>query len=1161
MGKQNELTAQTVELDAKDGVAFIEQASPLTRLHYFDGKFLRADAFALEQDYHRQRSRLGNLAGGWGAVQGFGIALSGDALDVGAGLAITAAGNFVLATGDMQAKLADLLKLAAAPPPTGSASFADCLEASKPGVKETAGLAVYEITVGPIEGLCGNEPVYGKLCDSACASDSQHPFWREGVVLRLRPVSLQLPVSAAVPAAVSHLRNRVASAYFRAEPWLTSSALSASGLASGVWCEPAQLYGRDEVVIGLLAREGGVNRLIDAWSGRRERMDTQARGYWQGRMAMRPWNVFIAQILQFQCQLSGLFEAGNPVIQPAEDCDKLRSLLAKTRKELEGLVHRYGQSTKKILLRTEGRRTAKEIDSVASDVASSFADLDGLSAQLAEAETGQGALPKQRMLLNAGFFELPPAGYLPIDPQQSVEAQTARMFGEGVRLHYHAVRSDEIGHLVEQAQHLDRISLTRGLDKAQDIEQVEIFVPDGQVRGVAALATGTWWRLEMLLTAVEALFSVGRVKSKKASETVPPGTPAQPAQPAPAAVAEAPAADAVRIVQVAKPVFDGLVRTESREDGSQGVTLVAATDAVQARQVLESGTRQFKAQAVTPTPRSTQISLYLSADIAADPFDLAVGADAAITAEVQTMARGAGNSITINGRLSVLSRRSLADGREERLVQLAIQISEASADDDDDGKASALATRMRLLLQRDGNGATGLFVIDDEGRDPTSPPIQFEWDDAPRRALMFVEAKDAKAATALRKRMSLLRAATGEEDATAVAAEAFDAGSVRQRLMSMSGLPAMPAADSTVAVAAMNTLVALADVADDPALLLRARRRLFPTLDAPKTQTVRALHDWLMFRRARTPLCGPACDTAPAALALEAFQVWHLRLDSDKQLALLTAALDKGDEKTLASFAFRRVGILRYRDESAFSEESADRVLAMWADAEPAAQAVLGRVWESAPTTGQGWQNHFRLRNMLQQIASLTTPPTRGDGALAAIPQPSSRLADGALDGGMLVVTMGKTETQLRPHRMVMMTMDIYRKLAVTLKASPADGWKLLTDLLSQPRDGLIDIDMHFNAATQLDAADVSLLVTSDAKMRTPQHIEYLLHTQRLDASAIDAGQDIAAQHTDLSARLANTSSPPREVREEGVVALPVVDLGRDAQVMTIVGYEGVDLN
>ena len=234
MGKENEVTQAIVEISAKDGVAFIEQASPLTRLHYFDGKFLRADAFALEQDYHRARTRLANLAGGWGAVHGLGVALAGNTLQVGAGLAITAAGNFVLATADFSAALADLIEVAQPAPASGNAEFDDCLEGGKKGVTEGTGLTLYEITVGPVEGLCGNEAVYGKLCESACVSSSQHPYWREGVVLRLRPISLKLPTSSAIAFSNVHLRNRVASGYFAAEPWLTPPALSSAGLASAI---------------------------------------------------------------------------------------------------------------------------------------------------------------------------------------------------------------------------------------------------------------------------------------------------------------------------------------------------------------------------------------------------------------------------------------------------------------------------------------------------------------------------------------------------------------------------------------------------------------------------------------------------------------------------------------------------------------------------------------------------------------------------------------------------------------------------------------------------------------------------------------------------------------------------------------------------------------
>ena len=108
----------------------------------------------------------------------------------GAGVAVTAAGNFVLASGEMQAAIADLLATATPAPASGNADFADCLEAGKGGVTETTGLAIYEITVGPVEGQCGNEPVFGKLCESACASDSRHPWWREGVGAQELPIEV-----------------------------------------------------------------------------------------------------------------------------------------------------------------------------------------------------------------------------------------------------------------------------------------------------------------------------------------------------------------------------------------------------------------------------------------------------------------------------------------------------------------------------------------------------------------------------------------------------------------------------------------------------------------------------------------------------------------------------------------------------------------------------------------------------------------------------------------------------------------------------------------------------------------------------------------------------------------------------------------------------------
>ncbi len=1154
MANDNDLCSDTVELPPTDGVAFVGLGSPLTRLHYFDGQFLRASALTVEQDYHRQAVRLANLAGGWGVVHGLGIALVADQIEVSEGLAVTAAGTFVLAPQPLQAKLVDLLKVAAPPMKKGTGKFADCLEPPKAGIKLSAALGIYEITVGPIEGLCGNEPVYGKLCETACATDSRHPWWREGVVLRLRPVTLALPASSAIAAGNVHLRNRIASAYFAAEPWLAQSLLSATGLASDIWCRPAELYGRDEVVIGLLAREGATVRVLDAWGGRRERMDTQARGYWQGRMAMRPWNVFVAQILQFQCQLAGLFDPDRPVILPGDDCEDLRELLGKTRKQIEDLLKRYGGSTQKLLKKIDGRPTIKEYEDVASGIKASFADLDGLSTQLANYVPGTGALPQQRMLLNAGFFELPPAGYLPVSLNADVQEQVRRMFGEGVRLQFHAVAADEIGHLVEQAQHMKRISLTRGLDDPKQLEPVEVFLPDGEVTAGPGLSPGTWWRLRMLGSALMGLqlLMSDEDGSTEPAPAPPSGTPAK--KTVKKNIVTGNASVPTELTGAYAGLFnvelDGLLRSEGREDGSSGFAMAAATDALQP----DALNRYENAVLTNYVADRLGMRLYVAADVTRDPFTLPVGGTTKLAVEVRMTLASAGSVATLDATLTVLAQRALSSGMQERLVQADLRMTNSGGA----SRGEDTPKRIRLLLRRDGDARSGVFVVDDERQDPATSPIFFDWDAAPQRAVMYIENATGDAEIGIKRsmqRLGLLQAG----DLPQKKVDFEGAQRQRQQLMELSALPSMPEPDSALGTTTVNTLSALADATDDAGFLVRARRRLFPVLDAAPAQRVRARHDWLMFRRARTALCGPACTTAPST-ATETFQVWHLRLKTMEPLPLLAKALDQGDAAALAKFRFERVGLLRYHDESAFPVETADHVLAMWQARNPDKQVALGRSWEIAPEAGQGWQNHMRLRNMLEQIASLTKPPARGAGVIGTIAPPPGLLGDSAYDGGLLVVTGPLQEQPAEPvepdapevaivHRVLMLPNDMYDRVVETSKANVTDGLRLLEDLVSRFPDKMVVTDLVFEDGT-LSADEVTKLQQADQRMigrvflRSQRRAAF-----RLDASALPAGVDAPRQHRQVIDALGTA------LIDHGSATLPTLDLGGGASVATMLRY------
>ena len=1046
MGTNSISQDDAVDLSSTDGVSFIVQSTPLTRLHYFDGKFLRADAFTLEQDYNRTTRRLANLAGGWGVVSGLGVSIDTTdpgLLDVSAGLAVTAAGNFVYAVGDIQATLADLLAVATPAPIGGNADFGNCAAAPKAGVTQATGFGIYEITVGPVEGLCGNEAVFGKICESACVSDSQRPYWREGVVLRLRPITLQLATSSAVTLTTTHLRNRVASAYFAAEPWLTPSALSASGLDSDLWCYPATLYSRDEVVIGLLVRDATATRVIDAWSGRRERMDTQARGYWQGRMAMRPWNVFTAQVLQFQCQLVGLFD-GTGGTTGGDDCDQIRQLLDSTRTQIDALHKRYSDGALRILQKFGNKPSAQDAQSMITEIKGSYADLYQISSQLAGADLGAGPLPVDRQLLQAGFVELPPAGYLPVVPgQQPLADQLSRMFGEGVDLAYHAVRHDEIAHLVEEAQHMDRISLTRGLDDPTQLEQVEIFVPDGTTSTGAAAAPGTWWEMNLStdffvsfevdlgLTSVSytsqlaggpapappglfgaspmamvrnRLIALARGGAGQASAPAPAASPA----PAPrgsrkratAAVATSRQTIAVSPVEgdgddLPLPDFTGLVRTGPGDTGGFAFTLVLALDTGSSDGVGGDATALAQPRQQIGVIGDRLMAIYIGADLSADPFTLAKGAQAQIKAEM----RSAADVLNLNGSLTVMGDVTQADGSTARIVQVDVTITA--------NYGGITRETGAIALRRTGDAANGSYVLDGSPHVDSRSPLEFDWSSNPRLATAFV--------LDLTKQIVITgQAAQGRQVAVGGGSGLGGSGDgststgTPQPLLEMRGLPAMPDLADPLGAAAMNLLIRLGDLNDDDAFVARARDRLFPSLATPPDVVVSVVLDWVMFRRRRTPLCCPPVTAPAVAAAVDAFEVWHYKAKNQDDLALLTKALDKGGTKALQPFAFRQVGVLRYGDADTTPLEPPQQVLDMW-DAiasELGAQVVLGRYWEDSPPTGQGWQNNFRLTALLRQISGLTKPPAAGSGAIAALANLSPPLYDTGLDGGMLVVTM-----------------------------------------------------------------------------------------------------------------------------------------------------------
>src|ERR1700674_540788 len=479
------------------GRTLIYTGTPLTRLNYFDGKFLRAQDMSLEQMYLRRLNAQSNIGGGSGVVEGLTASLVAgtDSIQVDPGLAIDGLGQVLYLPQGATVGIQDLIDRSVMKQSTqmamitgGSADFAQCVVQSDTQTSATPVSAqAYILLAGWAQALCGNENVYGQLCEDACSGTTERPFLVEGIVLWLRPLPLgQQPYTKSTQIHYDpriHLRSLLASEVFAEEPnAIGGSLISGPGLRAITWCNGALIpgsvvHGAAEVPLAVLARLSSTTTLfLDAWTVRRERIEAPSRQYWAWRMAMRPWNVFLAQVLQFQCQLHDVLGAVSPLGPPEMDpCAPAYQAIAAAGLELGKLQTDYISTLEKTLADQIGARVMD------------------LRNRLIQIVNVGGPATSSQMLINGGILELPPAGYLPVDNSpnaQTVNDQALRLLGNGLDLRFCVVRPDYVPHALEEAQHMQRIPLLDGLDDPKNKPKVDILVPDGQILDTPGVSPG-----------------------------------------------------------------------------------------------------------------------------------------------------------------------------------------------------------------------------------------------------------------------------------------------------------------------------------------------------------------------------------------------------------------------------------------------------------------------------------------------------------------------------------------------------------------------------------------------------------------------------------------------------------------------------------------------
>ncbi|HEV7474758.1 MAG TPA: DUF11 domain-containing protein, partial [Pyrinomonadaceae bacterium] len=978
-----------------NGYVIIPAATPLTRLNYFDGKFLRASDLKAEQDYLRQLVALSNQAGGAGVAHGFDLTQgAGDTIEIGAGLAIDPSGRVLLLPQGTSVNVQELIdKSRALQQIFGktnvlrSGEFAECELASAPPAVDIAPLRdLYLIVISPADALCGEEDVYGKLCEEACATSTDRPFAVEGLMVRAVPLVLRTPLPSPKVIALTqtHLRSRVASAYFEDERRRVASLISKTGLEQETWCLGADAAGGSGVPIGVIARAGATTVFLDAWIARRERIDTPAKRYWQWRMMMRPWDVFLAQILQFQCQLHDLFTKVRTPGGETDPCSGAHGVItdaAATISELKDFYTATAQRFTGLNLNLDEAITFK----------GGLSRLTTLTDQLVRVGQGLTTFTTDRFLITGGIVELPSAGYLPVVPgaANTINQQVRRLLGEGVDLRFCVVRPDYVAHALEEAQHMERISLLQGLDDPQNKPEVDILVPNGEVLEQKLLSPGTGFEASADLN--QLLLSAQTFRTNAA--TPPPEQPVN---------------------------FRGAARTETLATGGGAFYLSAEHQVKSFNQAVNAPPSTIDTTRAVDAPTSRDSLFRTSATPAATSTAAATAALAANQILVNLPPRlGLWMSLRCDTNVFSLSRGDTANFNTRAIVastsaktplldvQLngVFQITQPARSSGTANKVVGHIENAQLSFSGaafDGTGARSNILIDLD-------------------ASVTLTANSAIEVRLLSGQVEVLLSADWGKQPLEVSAKIVEqpTAAVRDGVTSRAAITLADAdlkENSDVLsekdsrhVRALAALEVIGQVINDADFADAKARLLFPPPPKPTDELlVRGTMDWVLFHRRRTKRCSQEICVAPSAPARQ-YQVYHLAVGSVQEVEPIRKKLLAG---SIQETSFNKLPLVDFAgglptlatDPQAWRQD--------WANIQPGNSIVYAAIANRDTAAADGDTLALtRLSRLIDAVAPVSTPNTQMQSELLSqVPGP---IPASSVDGVIFLFTVKSADLRL----------------------------------------------------------------------------------------------------------------------------------------------------
>jgi hypothetical protein len=1071
---------------------------------------------------------LSNMAGGAGVVHGFDTTLAaGDAIAIGPGLAIDPMGRTLLMPVDTQVSIPDLIeasrqkvaagRIAALPKtslpaaslqlaagaklaadvevalgsglPTAatgmpSAAFEDCAEVAETPPSEIARATdLYLLTIAYAEGLCGHEDVYGRLCDDACVTSTDRPFRVEGIVVRVRPLVLQssFPASTAVALDRRHLRSRVATAYFADDALLVASLISRAGLATDTWCLGARLDGGSVVPLGIIARSGTSTVFFDAWTARRERIEPPSRRYWARRMAMRPWETYLAQILQFQCQLHDLLLDGGEPGGDDEPCRTQQDVLVDAAKFLDEIGSSYAALLAQTIQPAAQPVMVKAADLKVTDLPDGgIARIADLRKRLGVALAGAFNTPRDRVLIQGGIVELPPAGYLPVVPGSTVTVneQVRRLVGEGLDLRYCVVRPDFVPHALEEAQHMERISLLQGLDQPTDRPRVDVLVPDGPIVRTASEAAGHGFetQVDLILGATDMTGTAGgpapmlTTTGGASAVTIRGAGRGELLRSGGVTFALAGATEAATSARM-----PDLLRALARQPvGNKTATAVLEEIATASHEPLEEGqlgpvfANRLRDLAVRATDHMATARL-------ATPLFAAGGAAPATTpAFVAPLAAGETRTVELWAAMSSDGDLSaLATGRTSRIhFELLLYTPSAKPSStriDLDG------TVLVTSVQATAGGSIAIGVFNGTGRTrgvwnggaPTDTTSQI--DKEPVRIEISAVAGQPAAVT--------LFVGDGADQVIQVswtlAPLTFKV--VGPLISRESQTPLFrgvaterpdvldPASD--LHARALQAIDIIAAGIDDPNFATAAKNTLFPpTGTSTSDLIVRATRDWVLFHRRRDITCDEETVRPPVAPARR-YAVFGRVVDDLAEIDKIREILAKGDSASIARLGFELVDYAEFAAGRADVDTPAEAIWGDWSGwlaKHPANTVEYAAILSQPPGDGQPLSSERLSRTVDVLSKVISVDPSLQTDTLTSVP---ASLAVAATNGSILVVALKIATTCMRVER-----IDP-KEFSHDFKVAVADGLAAMT---VGPSSG----DTPVGEATfDVDKADI----TSDA--------------------------------------------------------------------------------